>query len=187
MRAVPDGKMKQEPTITVGIVDGQTELTGRLDGNFRSERFGLLSGRFSAKADTGTIVLRDGSDRELIRAPMIKLATADNSTFRLSNVTIGKRFHWERTEDQTFQGDLILRLRENGTITAINEIPLETYLKSVVSSEMSGAAPSGIPEGPCHPVPKLAPGRAQSRERSRGHLRSAIEGQRKGRRGHTLV
>jgi stage II sporulation protein D len=134
--------MKQEPTITVGIVDGQTELTGRLDGNFRGERSGLLSGRFSAKADTGTIVLRDGSDRELIRAPLVKLAAADNSTFRLPNVRIGKRFHWERTEEQTFQGDLVLRLRENGTITAINEIPLETYLESVVSSEMNGGAPA---------------------------------------------
>jgi len=133
--------MKQEPTITVGIVDGQTELMGRLDGNFRSEGFGFLSGRFSAKASTGTIVLHDASHRELILSPSIKLSAADNSTFRLHNVTIGNRFHWERTEDQTFQGDLILRLRENGTITAINEIPLEAYLKSVISSEMSGAAP----------------------------------------------
>ena len=159
--------MKQEPTITVGIVDGQTELTGRLDGNFRGERSGLLSGRFSAKVDAGTIVLRDGSDRELIRAPLIKLAAADNSTFRLPNVTIGNRFHWERTEDQTFQGDLILRLCEDGTITAINEIPLEDYLTSVISSEMNGAAPDGISEGPRHPVPKLASGGARSKERSK--------------------
>jgi SpoIID/LytB domain protein len=133
--------MKQEPTITVGIVDGQTELTGRLDGNFRSERSGSLSGGFSAKADPGAIVLRDASGCELIRAPLIRLAAADKSAFRLSSVTIGKHFHWERAEAQTFQGDLILRLRENGTIAVINEIPVETYLKSVISSEMSGAAP----------------------------------------------
>jgi SpoIID/LytB domain protein len=56
-------------------------------------------------------------------------------------VTIGNRFHWERTEDQTFQGDLILRSRKDGTISAINEIPLEDYLTSVISSEMSAAAP----------------------------------------------
>jgi SpoIID/LytB domain protein len=56
-------------------------------------------------------------------------------------VTIGKRFHWERTEDQTFQGDLILRPRKDGTVAAINEIPLEDYLTSVISSEMSSAAP----------------------------------------------
>ena len=32
-------------------------------------------------------------------------------------------------------------LREDGTITAINEILLDDYLKSVISSEMSAAAP----------------------------------------------
>ena len=61
--------------------------------------------------------------------------------FSLFNVTIGNRFHWERTEDLTFEGELILLLRNDGTIAAINEISLEDYLKSVISSEMSGAAP----------------------------------------------
>jgi SpoIID/LytB domain protein len=56
-------------------------------------------------------------------------------------VTIGKRFHWERAEDQTFQGDLVLRSRRDGTISAINEIPLEDYLAGVISSEMNAAAP----------------------------------------------
>ena len=56
-------------------------------------------------------------------------------------MTIGNQFHWERTEEQTFQGDLFLLPREDGTIAAINEIPLEDYLKSVISSEMSAAAP----------------------------------------------
>jgi SpoIID/LytB domain protein len=56
-------------------------------------------------------------------------------------VTIGNRFHWERTEDQTFQGALILHLRNDGTIATINEIPLENYLRSVISSEMSAEAP----------------------------------------------
>jgi len=56
-------------------------------------------------------------------------------------VTIGKRFHWERKEDQTFQGDLILQTHKDGTVSAINEIPLEDYLKSVISSEMSVEAP----------------------------------------------
>jgi SpoIID/LytB domain protein len=56
-------------------------------------------------------------------------------------VVIGINFHWERAEDQTFQGDLILKQREDGTIAAINEIHLEDYLQSVISSEMSPTAP----------------------------------------------
>ena len=143
-------KMKNQPKITVGIMDRQTEVTGRLDGNFHGDGFGPVSGRFSAKAEAGMIVLTDEAHREICRSPSIRL-TADSpgrpfdqdsgQPFTLFHVTIGNRFHWERTEDQTFQGDLILRLREDGTIAAINEIPLEDYLTSVISSEMNAAAP----------------------------------------------
>ena len=133
--------MKDQPKIAVGIMDRQTEVFGRLDGDFRGNGFGPLSGRFSAKAEAGMIVLSDEAHREILRSPLIRLTAQGDSTFSLFNVTIGNRFHWERTEDQTFQGDLILRPRKDGTIAAINEIPLEDYLKSVISSEMSGAAP----------------------------------------------
>ena len=151
-----------QPKITVGIMDRQTKVFGRLDGNFRGDGLGPVSGRFSAKATAGMIALTDRAQREIVRSPSIRLTALKDSTrstapyhaskegeekrgswqaFTLFNVTIGNRFHWERTEDQTFQGDLILRPRKDGTIAAINEIPLEDYLKSVISSEMSGAAP----------------------------------------------
>jgi SpoIID/LytB domain protein len=133
--------MKHQPRITVGIMDRQTEVTGRLDGNFHRNGFGPLSGGFSAKAESDTIVFSDETNSAICRSPSIRLTGQENSTLSLFNVTIGSRFHWERTEDQTFKGDLILRLRKDGTICAINEIPLEDYLKSVISSEMSGAAP----------------------------------------------
>jgi SpoIID/LytB domain protein len=133
--------MEKQPKITVGIMDRQTGVTGRLDGNFHGNGFGPLSGGFSAKAAAGMIVLTDEAHREICRSPSIRLTSQENSTLSLFNVTIGSRFHWERTEEQTFRGDLILRLRKDGTICAINEIPLEDYLKSVISSEMSATAP----------------------------------------------
>jgi SpoIID/LytB domain protein len=133
--------MKDQPNITVGVMDWKTEITGRMDGNFRGEGFGPVSGRFSAKAEAGRIVLLDEAHREICHFPLIRLTADKNSTFSLFNVTIGTRFHWERTEDQTFQGDLILCLRTEGTICGINEIPLEDYLTSVISSEMSPTAP----------------------------------------------
>jgi len=133
--------MKTQPNITVGIMDRQTEVIGRLDGDFRGDGFGPISGEFSAKSDAGMIVLFDGAHQEIARSPSIKLTGQDKSMFSLSDVTIGSRFHWERTEEQTFQGDLILQPREDGTIAVINEIPLEDYLESVISSEMSSAAP----------------------------------------------
>ena len=87
------------------------------------------------------VVLTGEARREIRRSPLIRLTASGSSTFKLLHVTIGNGFHWERTEDQTFRGDLILRLRQDGTIAAINEISLEDYLTSVISSEMNAAAP----------------------------------------------
>jgi SpoIID/LytB domain protein len=133
--------VKSEPKITVGIADRQTEVFGRLDGDFLGDGFGPISGWFSAKAVEEMIALTDETLCEICRSPLIRLTAGKGSTFTLFNVTIGKRFHWERTEDQTFQGDLVLRSRRDGTISVINEIPLEDYLRSVISSEMNAAAP----------------------------------------------
>ena len=133
--------MKNQPKITVGIMDRQAEVNGSLDENFRVDGFGLISGQFSGKAETGMIVLFDEAHCEIARSSLIKLTASKNSIFTLFNVTIGNRFHWERKEGQTFQGDLLLQVHKDGTIAAINEIPLEDYLKSVISSEMSVEAP----------------------------------------------
>ena len=122
-------------------MDRQTEVFGRLDGNFRRDESGLLLGRFSAKAEAGMIVLTGEANHEICRSRSIRLTGQEGSVFSLFNVTIGDRFHWERTENQTFHGNLILVLRTEGTIAVINEIALEDYLTSVISSEMSGEAP----------------------------------------------
>ena len=133
--------MNNEPKVKVGIMDRQTEVTGHLGGNFRANASNLVSGRFSGRREGEMIVLADEADHEITRSSSIRLTAQKNSTFELSNVTIGNRFHWERKEDQVYQGDLVLHLREDGTICAINEISLENYLKSVISSEMSAEAP----------------------------------------------
>ena len=135
------GSVQNPPKINVGIMDRQTEVAGRLDGDYHGDEFGPISGRFSAKTETEMIVLTDEANHETHRSTSIRLTGQEGSAFSLFNVTIGNRFHWERTEDQTFQGALIFRPRKDGTIVAINEISLEDYLTSVISSEMSGDAP----------------------------------------------
>ena len=122
-------------------MDRQREIRGCLNGDFFGDSFGPVSGRFLAKAASGIIIFADGQDREIARSTFIRLSSAEDSTFTLFNVTIGISFHWERLEDQTFQGSLVLRQREDGTIAAINEIHLEDYLQSVISSEMNPTAP----------------------------------------------
>jgi stage II sporulation protein D len=135
------GSVQNQPRIHVGIMDRRTEIAGYLHGNYCGDGFGPVSGRFFVKAEAGMVVLADEANHEICRSASIRLTGQEGSAFLLFNVTIGNRFHWERTEDQTFQGDLILSLGKDGAITAINEIPLEDYLKSVISSEMSGDAP----------------------------------------------
>lgn len=56
--------------------------------------------------------------------------------FTIHDVIIGKQFHWQQREDQTFRGRLRVEAI-GGLLRAINEVDVETYLKSVISSEMS--------------------------------------------------
>lgn len=62
-----------------------------------------------------------------------------DASFEVEKVSIGKAFHWERQENQVFRGDINLHLTDDG-IVLINRVDLETYLESVISSEMSAHA-----------------------------------------------
>ncbi|HER08251.1 MAG TPA: SpoIID/LytB domain-containing protein [Bacteroides sp.] len=64
----------------------------------------------------------------------------DSAYFELFDVVIGIGFHWERREDQRFRGTLVLEILD-GLIQVINEIPVESYLASVISSEMNAGSP----------------------------------------------
>ena len=133
------------------------------------------------------IVLIGEARREICRSPSIRLTPEEGSTFSLFNVTIGNRFHWERTEDQTFQGDLILRLREDGTIAAINEIPLEDYLTSVISSEMSADAPMEFLKAHAILSRSWLLAALDRKKEKQGTSTRSDEDHRKGRRGDPLV
>ncbi|HEX7534309.1 MAG TPA: SpoIID/LytB domain-containing protein [Syntrophales bacterium] len=132
--------MKEEPTLKVGILQGYSEVAGRLNGPFSINDDRVLNGRFSARVQKGRIILADAAGQEVIHAEEVYCTPLDNSTFTLIDVTIGVNFHWERKQEQTFRGELRLILDENGKLTAVNRIPLEDYLASVVSSEMNAEA-----------------------------------------------
>ena len=76
----------------------------------------------------------------IVTAPKIEYEQRER-TFLLKNVRIGIGFHWNRLEDQEFEGLLEIRNNADGTQTAINTIELEDYLCSVISSEMSTNSP----------------------------------------------
>ena len=127
--------VRTEPIIDVGIVQGEeltfTFNTPYTDGDARYE------GRQVASLDEGAILF-DGTRYECLTFR----ACGDehtSPTFSLHGVTIGKEFHWQQQETQTFQGSLQLRIIE-GELHAINRIPIEDYLTSVIASEMSGTS-----------------------------------------------
>ena len=84
----------------------------------------------------GTILWNGNAYSELTFLPDTPL---NEASFTLLNVPIGINFHWERKLNQTFHGALYLKVHED-SILAINHIPAEVYLESVISSEMSANA-----------------------------------------------
>ncbi len=131
---------KQEPEISVGIISG-SGLTFTLHGEFVVAESGKkLTGRYTAVAEIDRLLLKN--DEEVIRPGdeiILSPSAFGSCSFTLHAVTIGVNFHWQRNEDQTFRGNLKLLLR-GGQVTAVNILPVEEYLVSVISSEMSATS-----------------------------------------------
>jgi len=128
------------PEVMAGIFSDEV-ISFTLHGLFMPESYSLrLSGHCKVFYDGGCIVLEAG-DRELEFAGQLMLVPVDPSccSFTLHGVTIGLEFHWQRKEDQSFRGCLLFTAK-NEKITAINLVPVEEYLKSVISSEMRADA-----------------------------------------------
>ena len=124
--------VRTEPTIDVGIMQGK-EIEFTLNSPYHL-RGSLRQGTFTANLTDEAIVI-DGTAYDSIEF----IPSDASSTFSLHGVTIGKEFHWQQQETQTFQGSLILRIIE-GELHAINRIAIEDYLTSVIASEMSGTS-----------------------------------------------
>jgi SpoIID/LytB domain protein len=143
-------------SVAVGLVEGRPSVDVELLGEFRD-----ADGRRSGP----------GPLRLTKETTLVPIDSA-SSAFAL-DVTIGIGFHWERKERQVFRGALRVLAREHG-LTAVNDIPLEDYVTSVISSEMSETCPAellkahavisrswlkspGVP-GPDAPAPPSEPG-----------------------------
>ena len=113
--------------ISVGLMEAQPAVEVELTGTFvdaRGKSYAAGRHRF-----TSDITLKPGD--------------VSSSAFALDNMTIGIGFHWERKERQVFRGALRIISRPEG-LTVINDVPLEEYVTSVISSEMSASCPSEL-------------------------------------------
>ena len=138
-----------QPTVTVGIVSAQ-RIDFCLNGKYQAKGESI-EGPQTVELAEGGLVWRGQQYQELrfTPAPTLKsqlsMLTSHLSpfnaqlSFTLNDVTIGNGFHWERHKVQTFLGTLRF-IVEADKVLAINELPVEDYLESVISSEMSATS-----------------------------------------------
>lgn len=113
------------PRLAVGIVEAATVDIELLDGFSGHRR-------------------RHFASAEVNRMPFERLllnSENNDGRFRVKDVVIGKNFHWQQAETQEFTGNIELSAPEPDRLWLINHVDVETYLRSVISSEMSATAP----------------------------------------------
>ena len=104
-----------------------------------------LNGRFACNgvevSGQGSVAVNDGKVEwnGMLVERLLFVPQEPACSFTLKDVVIGINFHWERREDQTFKGQLLL-LVEQGRVRAVNRVDVEEYLVSVISSEMSATS-----------------------------------------------
>ena len=123
---------RQEPVVSVGIVNGE-EIRFQLNGTYTIGNK-EVTGKQTVKFKDGQIQWDSAVYQELCFTPQ-----NDDISFTLEDVTIGVDFHWERKEAQTFLGKIRFVV-DGDKLWAINELPVEHYLASVISSEMSATS-----------------------------------------------
>lgn len=124
-----------EPTIRVGIMSAE-RITAMLHGGYVIDGSDdRINGDVSVQYADGGILFNG------VRYSVLRLTPVSESEcfFTLCDVTIGVEFHWQRKEAQSFKGGIEFYAAD-GTVTVINNINAEEYLKSVISSEMNAHA-----------------------------------------------
>ena len=122
----------KQPDVTVGIVSAQ-EIRFSLNKPYVAKGE-TVTGEQVVRFFEGGVLWNGNQYSKLTFHPQ-----DTDASFSISDVTIGVNFHWERKETQTFLGTLRFVV-ESDKIVAINELPVERYLESVISSEMNATS-----------------------------------------------
>lgn len=124
-----------DPLIYVGIIQEQPVISFSLLNTYKLKGKEVAPGNYRVELSEGHILFNGEKLDEIT----FESDDLHSDSFELKDVIIGLHFHWERRENQRFQGGLKF-IAEKGGITAINITSLEDYLKSVISSEMSATS-----------------------------------------------
>ena len=129
------------PVIEVGIMPSKF-ISFKLNGDFSyssGKEIVTGEGKATVNGDSSFSLDLNSTQQQFNDFVLLEPLNEEECSFELYNVIIGVQFHWEREENQRFKGKLKLYI-ENGLITAVNILPLEDYLLSVISSEMSATS-----------------------------------------------
>ena len=129
--------LREEPLLSVGILT-EEKIVFELHGNYRTAKSKkYFRGIFSAEIRDNQIVCSNNSSK-IENTEEILFAPEDpySESFLIRDVMIGIDFHWQKKEKQRFNHSLKL-IREGNKVVAINILPMENYIVSVISSEMS--------------------------------------------------
>jgi SpoIID/LytB domain protein len=130
-----------EPRIKVALLQSYEEAQINLNGYFHLPDGRKITDHLRIRAEKEQIVFIQSSGMQITGQKEILLSAHDGATFTVFDVQIGIDFHWQRSQEQSFRGNLFLSANSAFSFDLINEIPLEDYIESVISSEMSAHAP----------------------------------------------
>jgi SpoIID/LytB domain protein len=130
-----------EPRIKVALLQSHKEAKIKLNGHFSLPDSRKITGYLKIRTEKGQVLLIESPCVQTSGQKEISLLAHNGATFTVFNVQIGIDFHWQRSQEQSFRGNLLLSANSTSLFDLINEIPLEDYIESVISSEMSALAP----------------------------------------------
>jgi len=149
--------LKKEPVIRVGVIHEKERVEFSLDQPFNLvpevgeplEIIPVGTQKFRFTADEDNLIIESSElgykahfpHCEFVRVEPLQPETA---IFTVHNCTIGISFHWQRDHDHDYPFLLEIHRSSGNTLWAINEVPVELYLESVISSEMSGKSPTEL-------------------------------------------
>ncbi len=131
---------RQEPFISVGLIEKAESVAVRLAGEFADGAGRTVPpGEYRIQCRQGVLRCTGALSLETRE---LELTPADLQSGEFSlEATIGIDFHWQQRQLQTFQGSLRLVAQQDDRLTVINRVPAETYIISVICSEMNAASP----------------------------------------------
>ena len=133
------GRFEREPSISVGLVQSVPSVAIRTTGEFLGPAGDVFpEGEYRVTRTAGGLRI-SGPANTTAAAWHIQPRAPDTGRFSLET-TIGIDFHWEQQERQSFAGELRIIPSGEDCLTIINDVPLETYLASVICSEMSSTS-----------------------------------------------